>query len=118
LAREENHPACWAQHVEPDEFEMTWRMAKVAGAIDTTVRLVETVIRAQPMFKFQSSVGKETAIRDLAGLARSLQAATSVRQGVRIEPSSVRSLEDRLVTIQAEMNAMLAQLAQAAVARP
>lgn len=91
-------------------------MAKVAGAIDTTVRLVETVIRVLPAFKFQSSSGKETAIRDLAGLARSLQAATSVRQGARIEVGDVRSLEGRLVSIQSETDVMLAQLAKATIA--
>jgi hypothetical protein len=30
---------------------MTWRMAKVAGAIDTTVRLPEAVIQTRLTFK-------------------------------------------------------------------
>jgi hypothetical protein len=87
-------------------------MAKVAGAIDTTVKVVETVIQVLPTFKFQNSAAKETAVRDLAGLARSLQAATSLRQGARIDAGDVRSLEGRLASIQSETNAMLAQLAQ------
>jgi len=52
-------------------------------------------------------------IRDLAGLARSLQAATSVRQGARIDEGDVRSLEGRLAGIQSDTNAMLAELAKA-----
>jgi hypothetical protein len=89
-------------------------MAKIAGAIDRTVKLIETVIGILPMFKFQTAAGKEMLIRDLAGLARSVQAATSVRQGERIEESDVRSLEGRLAAIQSDADAMLAQLAKAA----
>ena len=66
--------------MEQNEFELIWRMAKVAGAIDTTVRLLETVIHTRPTFTFHTTAGKEMPIRDLAGLARSVQAATSVRQ--------------------------------------
>jgi len=62
-------------------FETMWRMAKVAGGIDTIVRLIETVIETQPTFKFRNTAGKEMPIRELAGLARSVQAATSVPQG-------------------------------------
>ena len=94
---------------------MIWRMAKVAGAIDTVVRhVLETVIQTLPTFKFQNSAGKEMAIRDLAGLARSVQAATSVRQGARIDEGNVRSLEQRLSVIEADATAMLGQLAKAA----
>lgn len=71
---------------------MTWRMAKVAGAIDT-VYLLETVIQTLPTFKFQTAAGKELAIRDLAGLARSVQAATSIRQGVELDQGMLDSLE-------------------------
>jgi hypothetical protein len=62
-------------------FETMWRMAKAAGGIDTTVRIIETVIETLPTFKFRNTAGKEMPIRDLAGLARSVQAATSVPQG-------------------------------------
>jgi hypothetical protein len=91
---------------------MTWRMAKVPGAINTTVRLLETVIQSAPTFKLQNSAGKEVPIRDLAGLARSLQAATAVRQGAHIDQGDVRSLEGRLASIQSDTSAMLAQLAK------
>jgi hypothetical protein len=57
------------------------------------LRLIETVVQAAPPFKFQSAVGKELAIRDVAGLARSIQAATSVSQGVPVDESDVLSLE-------------------------
>ena len=89
-------------------------MAKLAGAIDTTVKLLETVIQTLPSFKFQSTAGKEMAVRDLAGLARSVQAATSVRQGARIEEADVRSLEGRLASIQSDTHALLDQLSKAA----
>ena len=56
-------------------FETMWRIAKLAGGIDTTVRLIETVIETVPTLKFRNTVGKEIPIRDLAGLARSVQAA-------------------------------------------
>lgn len=87
-------------------------MAKIAGAIDTTVRLIETVIQAAPAFKFQSAAGKELAIRDLAGLARSIQAATSVPHGVPIDESNVASLEKRFAAVEAHARAMLTQLAR------
>ena len=88
-----------------------WRMAKLAGGIDTTVRIVETVIATAPTFKFRNSSGKETPIRDLAGLARSVQAATSVPQGASFDERDVQFLENKFVAVQADMNAMLAQLA-------
>lgn len=97
--------------VEQNDFEMTWRMAKVAGAIDTTVKLLETVIQTQPTFKFQTAAGKEMAIRDLAGLARSVQAATSLRQGVELDKGTVASLEKRLSAIESDARAMIAELA-------
>ncbi len=68
-------------------------MGKLAGAIDLIVRLIETVIQTAPSFKFQSASGKELSVRDLAGLARSIQAATSVPQGVQIDESDIKSLE-------------------------
>jgi hypothetical protein len=61
-------------------FETMWWMAKVAGGIDATVRHIEEVIKVHPTYKFQNTAGKEMPIRDLAGLARSVQAATSVPQ--------------------------------------
>jgi hypothetical protein len=88
-----------------------WRMAKLAGGIDTTVRLIETIIETAPRFKFRNSAGKETPIRDLAGLARSVQAATSVPQGASFDQRDVQFLENKFVAVQADMNAMLAQLA-------
>jgi hypothetical protein len=47
---------------------MTWRMAKVAGAIDITVRVLEAVIETAPSLKFQNSAGKKMTVRELAGL--------------------------------------------------
>jgi hypothetical protein len=88
-------------------------MAKLAGGIDTTVRLVETVMETLPTFKFRNTAGKEMPIRDLAGLARSVQAATSVPQGASFDPRDVKFIEDKFLAVQAEMNAMLAQLAGA-----
>jgi hypothetical protein len=93
-------------------FETMWRMAKVAGGIDTTVRLIETVIETLPTFKFRNLAGKEMPIRDLAGLARSVQAATLVPQGASFDQRDVQFIEDKFLTVQAEMNAMLAQLAR------
>jgi hypothetical protein len=52
-------------------------------------------------------------IRDLAGLARSVQAGTSVPQGASFDQRDVQFLENKFVGIQADMNAMLAQLASA-----
>jgi hypothetical protein len=89
-----------------------WRMAKVAGGIDTTVRLIETVIETLPTFKFRNTAGKEMLIRDLAGLARSVQAATSVPHGVSFDERDVKFIEGKFLAVQAEMNAMLAQLAK------
>jgi hypothetical protein len=65
-------------------FETMWRMAKLAGGIDTTARLIETVVDTVPTLKFRNAAGKETAIRDLAGLARSVQAGTSVLREHRL----------------------------------
>jgi hypothetical protein len=96
--------------VEQNEFELTWRMAKIAGAVDTLVRLLEAVIQTLPSLKFQNTAGKEMAIRDLAGLARSVQAATSVRQGARIDEGGVRSLEQKLAGIEGDARAMLGHL--------
>jgi hypothetical protein len=92
-------------------FEIMWRIAKLAGGIDTTVRLIETVIETAPTLKFRNTAGKEMPIRDLAGLARSVQAGTSVPQGVSFDQRDVQFLENKFVSIQADMNAMLAQLA-------
>lgn len=88
-----------------------WRMAKLAGGIDTTVRLIETVIGTAPTFKFRNTAGKEIQIRDLAGLARSVQAGTSVPHGASFDDRDVEFLENKFAGIQADMNAMLAQLA-------
>lgn len=87
-------------------------MAKVAGGIDTTVRIIETIIGTVPTLKFRNTAGKEMPIRDLAGLARSVQAATSVPQGASFDERDVKFIEGKFVAVQAEMNAMLAQLAR------
>jgi hypothetical protein len=92
-------------------FETMWRMAKIAGAIDTTVRLIEAVIETLPTFTFRNTAGREMAIRDLAGLARSVQAGTSVPQGASFDPRDVKFTEDKLSAVQAEMTTMLVQLA-------
>jgi hypothetical protein len=92
-------------------FETMWRMAKVAGGIDATVRSVERVVEILPTFKFRNTAGKEMPIRDLAGLARSVQAATSVPQGASFDERDVKFIEGKFLAVQAEMNAMLAQLA-------
>jgi hypothetical protein len=92
-------------------FETMWRMAKLAGGIDTTVRLIETVIETAPTLKFRNTAGKDMPIRDLAGLARSVQAGTSVPLGASFDERDVQFLEKKFVGIQADMNAMLAQLA-------
>jgi len=86
-------------------------MAKVAGGIDATVRSIEVVIETWPTFKFRNTGGKEIPIRDLAGLARSVQAATSVPQGATFDERDIRFIESKFLAVQAEMNAMLAQLA-------
>ena len=98
-------------------FETMWRMAKLAGGIDTTVRLIETVIEKAPTLKFRSTAGKEMPIRDLAGLARSVQAATSVPQGATFDQRDVQFLEDKFAGIQADMNAVVVQLARGLIAR-
>ena len=90
-----------------------WRMAKVAGGIDITVRLIETVIEVLPTFKFRNTAGKEMPIRDLAGLARSVQATTSVPQGASFDERDLKFIEGKFLAVQAEMNAMLEQLAKA-----
>ena len=92
-------------------------MAKLAGGIDTTVRLIETVIEKAPTLKFRSTAGKEMPIRDLAGLARSVQAATSVPQGATFDQRDVQFLEDKFAGIQADMNAVVVQLARGLIAR-
>jgi hypothetical protein len=57
--------------------------------------------------------GKEIPIRDLAGLARSVQAGTSVPQGASFDLRDVQFLENKFIAIQADMTALLAQLAGA-----
>jgi hypothetical protein len=96
-----------------ESFETMWRMAKLAGGIDTTVRIIDTVIATAPMLKFRNIAGKEIPIRDLAGLARSVQAGTSVPQGASFDLRDVQFLENKFIAIQADINAMLAQLAGA-----
>jgi hypothetical protein len=86
-------------------------MAKLAGGIDTTVRIIETVIETAPTFMFRNTAEKEMPIVDLAGLARSVQAGTSVPQGASFDERDVEFLENKFVAIQADMNAMLTQLA-------
>jgi hypothetical protein len=93
-------------------FETMWRMAKLAGGIDTTVSLIETVIETVPTLKFRNAVGKEIPIRELAGLARSVQAGTSVPQGASFDQRDVQFLENKFEAILANMTAMLAQLAK------
>jgi hypothetical protein len=95
-----------------ESFETMWRMAKLAGGIDTTVRLIETVIETVPTLRFRNTAGKEVLIRDLAGLARSVQAGTSVPHGASFDLRDVQFLEHKFTAIQADMNAMLAQLAK------
>jgi hypothetical protein len=96
-------------------FETMWRMAKLAGGIDTTVRIIETVIATAPTLKFRNTAGKEMPIRDLAGLARSVQAGTSVPQGASFDERDVQFLENKFIAIQADLNAMLAKLAGACI---
>lgn len=91
-------------------------MAKLAGGIDTTVRLIETVIETVPTLKFRNSIGKETPVRDLAGLARSVQAGTSVPQGASFDHRDVQFLENKFLAVLADMNALLAQLVKASPA--
>jgi hypothetical protein len=90
-------------------FETMWRMAKVAGAVDTTVRIIETVIEVLPTFRFRNTAGREMPIRDLAGLARSVQAATSVPQGASFDELDVKFIEGKVLAVQAEMIVMLGQ---------
>jgi hypothetical protein len=71
-------------------FETTWRMAKVAGGIDATVKCIETVIATLLTFTLRSTAGKDMLIRDLAELARSVQAATSVSQGATFDERDVK----------------------------
>jgi hypothetical protein len=97
-------------------FETMWRMAKLAGGIDTTVKFIETVIETVPALNFRNSIGKEVPIRDLAGFARSVQAGTSVPQGASFDQRDIQFLENKFLAIQADMNAMLAQLARASTA--
>jgi hypothetical protein len=93
-------------------------MAKVAGGIDATVKCIETLIETVPTVKFRNTAGKEMPIRDLAGLARSVQAATSVSQGASFDERDVKFIEDKYRAVQAQMNAMLRELASAAAANP
>ena len=89
-------------------------MAKVAGGIDATVKYVETMIATLPTFTFRNTSGKEMPIGDLAGLARSVrsvQAATSVPQGASFDERDVKFIEGKFQAVQAQMGAMLAQLA-------
>jgi hypothetical protein len=97
-------------------FETIWRMAKLAGGIDATVRVIETVIETAPTLKFRNTAGKEMPIRDLAGLARSVQAGTAVPQGASFDQRDVQFLENKFIAIQADVNAMLAQLTIASTA--
>ena len=76
-----------------------WRMAKLADGIDTTVRLIETVMETLPTLKFRSTAGKEIPIRELAGLARSVQAGTSVPQGASFDQRDVQFLENKFAAI-------------------
>ena len=92
-------------------FETMWRMAKIAGGIDATVKFIETVIATLTTFTFRNTAGK-VPIRDLAGLARSVQAATSVPQGASFDPRDVQFIEGKFLAVQAEMNAMLADLVE------
>lgn len=55
--------------------------------------------------------GKDLAIRDLAGLARSIQAASAVPQGRPIEDTDVRDLERRYSSVEADVTAMIGRLA-------
>ena len=91
-------------------------MAKVAGGIDATVKHVETVIATLPAFTFRNTSGKEMPIRYLAGLARSVQAATSVTQGASLDDRDMSFIEGKFQAVLAEMGAMLAQLTGAAIA--
>src|ERR1035438_8600571 len=108
--------ATWYPRHMEQSFETMWRMAKLAGGIDTTVRLIETVIETVPTLKFRNSAGKEIPVRDLAGLARSVQAGTSVPQGASFDQRDIQFLENKFLAIQVDMNAMLAQLARASTA--
>ena len=74
-------------------------MAKVAGGIDATVKYVETVIATLPTFTFRNTSGKEMPIRDLAGLARSVQAATSVPQGASLDERDVKFIEGKFQAV-------------------
>jgi hypothetical protein len=66
-------------------------MAKVAGGIDTTVRFIETLIETLPTVKFRNTARKEMPIRE----------------------RDVRFIEGTFLAVQAETNALLAQLATA-----
>ena len=63
--------------------------------------------------KFRNNAGKEIPIRDLAGLARSMQAATYVPQGASFDERDVKFIEGKFLAVQGEMSAMLAQLESA-----
>jgi hypothetical protein len=54
---------------------------------------------------------------DLAGLARSVQVATSVPQGASLDQRDVKFLEDSFVAVQAELGMMLAELARTSQSR-
>ena len=61
-----------------------------------------------PTLKFRNTAGKEMPIRDLAGLARSVEAATSVPQGASFDERDVKFIEGKFLAVRAQMNAMLA----------
>jgi hypothetical protein len=65
-----------------------------------------------PTLTFRNIAGKEMLIRYLGGLARLVQAGTSVPQGASFDLPDVEFLEKKFVAIQADMNAMLAHLAR------
>ncbi len=74
------------------------------------------MIATLPTFTFRNTSGKEMPIRDLAGLARSVQAATSVPQGASLDERDMNFVEGKFQAVLAEMGAMLAQLTGAAIA--
>ena len=73
-----------------------WRM--VAGGIDTTVRLIETLIETVPTLKFRNIARKGMPIRDLAGLAPSVQ-PTSVRQEASFYERDVEFIEGKFLAV-------------------
>jgi hypothetical protein len=95
-------------------FETMWRMAKVAGGIDTTVRLIETVIETLPTFKFRNLARvRKCRSGTWRGSRGQYRRPRLVPQGASFDQRDVQFIEDKFLTVQAEMNAMLAQLARA-----